>query len=333
MPAASAPLLTWVPLAAENVPVWHRLVEACTEADGGEEHLTVEDLHDELEPEWLDLARDSLLGLDADGVARAFGLTLVRPGESAERRVILWGGVDPQRRGLGIGRELLRRQVARVGEIHAAAGDGRPTAAYVSAKEDLESAVRLLARSGFEKVRLNHVMLRALPKAGGSLPDVRVPDGVRFVTYTEELSEHLRQAHNLAFADHWGFVPWTPAEWRQWTVEQRWFRPDWSVVALTGDPADRGIAGYALSAGYEPDWGPQGFTEGWTSKLGVLPAQRGRGLAKALLAESMRRFAADGIEYAGLDVDAENVSGALGLYTATGYEVRSTTGSWRLGAP
>ena len=39
--------------------------------------------------------------------------------------------------------------------------------------------------------------------------------------------------------------------------------------------------------------------------------------------------AADGIEYAGLDVDAENVSGALALYTGTGYEVRSTTGTWR----
>jgi mycothiol synthase len=323
------PDLTWVPLAAEHVPAWHRLLEACVEADGGEEHLTVEDLHDELEPEWLDLGRDSLLGLDADGVARAFGVTLVRPGESAERRVTLWGGVDPQWRGRGIGRELLDRQVARAGEIRDAATDGRPTAVYVSAREDVSSAVRLLARAGFEKVRLNHVMLRALPKAGGTLPEVGVPDGVRLVTYTDDLSEPLLEAHNRAFAGHWGFVPWTPEEWRLWAVEQRWFRPGWSVVALSGDPADGGIAGYATSAGYEPDWGPQGFTEGWTSRLGVVPSWRGRGLAKALLAESMRRFAADGIEYAGLDVDAENVSGALALYTGMGYQVRSTTGTWR----
>jgi ribosomal protein S18 acetylase RimI-like enzyme len=44
-------------------------------------------------------------------------------------------------------------------------------------------------------------------------------------------------------------------------------------------------------------------------------------VAPALLAASMGAFRADGMQYAELDVDSENPSGALGLYTRLGYEV------------
>jgi ribosomal protein S18 acetylase RimI-like enzyme len=36
----------------------------------------------------------------------------------------------------------------------------------------------------------------------------------------------------------------------------------------------------------------------------------------------MRAFRADGIHYAGLDVDSENLSGAVRLYTGLGYVAR-----------
>jgi mycothiol synthase len=316
--------LHWLPLGAEHVPAWSRLLEAVVEADDGDEHLTEEDLHDELAPEWLDLARDTTIGLDADGVARAFGLVLVRPGESAERRVHLWGAVDPLRRGRGIGREVLRWQLDRAAERRVDAPPGLAVRAYAAAQDAEVATVRLYQRSGFERVRYSWVMRRPLDRP---LPDVAPMPGVRFVTYTDELSEPLRRAHNVAFADHWGSQPWTVEDWKQWAVENRWFRPDWTVVALA-EPHDA-IAGYAMSAGYEPDWAAQGWSEGWTSRIGVLPAWRGRGLGRALLVESMRRFAADGMAVAGLDVDAENTTGAVALYTGLGYEVARRSASWR----
>ncbi|MNC79370.1 Acetyltransferase (GNAT) family protein [compost metagenome] len=49
-------------------------------------------------------------------------------------------------------------------------------------------------------------------------------------------------------------------------------------------------------------------------------AWRGRGLAVALLTAAMRSFRADGIQYAELDVDTANPSGAHGLYADLGYE-------------
>ena len=88
------------------------------------------------------------------------------------------------------------------------------------------------------------------------------------------------------------------------------------------------IAAYALFSGFVGDWEKQGWTEGWTAKLGVRERWRGRGLAKALLVRSMQAFSADGMQYAGLDVDAANPTGAVALYTGLGYRVRQRTAQW-----
>jgi ribosomal protein S18 acetylase RimI-like enzyme len=49
---------------------------------------------------------------------------------------------------------------------------------------------------------------------------------------------------------------------------------------------------------------------GWIRYLGVLPAARGRGIARYLLERALASFATDGRRWAGLGVDTENVSGS-----------------------
>jgi mycothiol synthase len=83
-----------------------------------------------------------------------------------------------------------------------------------------------------------------------------------------------------------------------------------------------------LNAGFRTEWENVGWTQGWTSKLGVRAPWRGMGLAKALLTASMRAFAVDGIQYAGLDVDSDNPTGAVGIYSALGYQVRHRALHW-----
>jgi ribosomal protein S18 acetylase RimI-like enzyme len=48
-----------------------------------------------------------------------------------------------------------------------------------------------------------------------------------------------------------------------------------------------------------------------------------------LLIRSLQAFAADGMQYAGLDVDSENPSGAVALYTGVGYEVERRRASYQ----
>ena len=45
-----------------------------------------------------------------------------------------------------------------------------------------------------------------------------LPPGWCVHTATPEWADRLLDAHNAAFADHWGFAPWTPTEWQQWDV-------------------------------------------------------------------------------------------------------------------
>jgi ribosomal protein S18 acetylase RimI-like enzyme len=42
----------------------------------------------------------------------------------------------------------------------------------------------------------------------------------------------------------------------------------------------------------------------------------------------MRAYQESGMQYAGLDVDAENTTNAVSLYTKLGYEVRHTSATW-----
>lgn len=191
-----------------------------------------------------------------------------------------------------------------------------PAGILVHANEHLEDRRRLAVAQGFAPVRYYVDMVRPLTIAGAApIPVVPLGAGLELVPYVKDLDEDLRLAHNEAFAEHWGSEPRSAEDWAEWTTGHRDFRGDWSFAVLDGDR----VVGYALSAAYEQDWTAQGYMQGWTNLLGVRPAWRGRGIAPALLAATMRAFAASGMQYAGLGVDSENSSGALGVYERTGY--------------
>ena len=60
---------------------------------------------------------------------------------------------------------------------------------------------------------------------------------------------------------------------------------------------------------------------GWTEPICVRRPWRKRGLAKALIARSLRLLQAEGMTEAALHVDTQNPNGALQLYESMGYRV------------
>jgi mycothiol synthase len=320
-----SPLLTWSPLTARDLPRWHRLRTVIAETDGADQWPTEAELVDELDAPWRDACRDTTIGVDGSGTAHAFGVVDLRPGDRTLLRARCLGGVDPGWRGLGIGRRLLAWQLDRAGELVAtrrAELVGRvPARALLELDERWTSATRLAERAGMTPIRWSVTTRRDL---GDPVPAVPVPRGLRLAGYAPELDERVRLAHNEAFTDHGGFQPWTAQAWAHAETGHRDFRPDCSFVVLDGEQ----IAGYCLSATYPVDREPAGPGQGWTSRLGVRRPWRGRGVAKVLLTASMRAFQACGLEYAWLEVDADDLTGAVALYAALGYRTTHRRALW-----
>jgi mycothiol synthase len=114
-----------------------------------------------------------------------------------------------------------------------------------------------------------------------------------------------------AFAEHWGHEHAGIEEWSTRTVDSHAFRADLSRIAFDGDQ----IAAYLLAydgAGDSLHVGAVGTRRRW----------RNRGLASALLADSLAAGAADGKATASLGVDAANPTGAVSVYERLGFTAR-----------
>jgi mycothiol synthase len=59
---------------------------------------------------------------------------------------------------------------------------------------------------------------------------------------------------------------------------------------------------------------------GWCEFISTAKEWRGKGVASALICETLREFARRGLEESALGVHAENPTGALSLYEGLGFE-------------
>lgn len=319
MPVMPAPFpgLAWRPADLDDAEALARLHAACYEVDGG--YLMVADeFRSELRSTDDDPERDSLVGVADSGEIVVFGLVHVPGGERTERRAFPFGHVHPSWRGCGVGTALLTWQEARAQERFADHRDGLPTVIRVSAYDTQADRIRLFERFGYSPARFFVEMVRSL---ADPLPEAGLAGDLEIRPWSDEVDEPARLAHNEAFADHWGSQPVTRHAWDLW--HDQFFLRDASFVA-----ADRGrVVGYASASMYPHDFESRGRTEGWVEGLAVVRSHRRRGVASALLRAVMEAFRQRRLEYAAIGVDAENPTGAFGLYTRLGFveEKRSIT--------
>ncbi|MBT2596488.1 GNAT family N-acetyltransferase [Arthrobacter sp. ISL-72] len=336
--------LAWRPAAEADLEAWAALIARTAEVEKPVWFERAADLEQILQSKKNHPAANTVLVLDGRSVLRAYArITKNKEGDKAYG----FGCVDPawQRRGIGsallewLGERTIQRFAEDSeredsgredsGREDSGREDGGPAGEYtvprlrIQMEQQHEHQQRLLQKAGFHVVRYFNEMHRHL--AGGPLPEVRLDDGLELVTMRPELSEDVRLAHNAAFRDHWGSEPRDEESWG-FTVNDPQARPDLSTVVL--DRSSGAVAGYQL-ASHDPDGAvSRGFSEGYTDLLGVRREYRGRGIAQALLADAMRRFAAAGMDRASLDVDSENPTGALALYEKMGYAAVNRSLAW-----
>lgn len=326
-PDASQTGLQWRPATTADLDNWAELIARTAAVEHPVWFEKRADLVHVLESTKNDPRTNTLVGLDRDGVARAYGRITKNPeGDKA----IGMGCVDPDWQRRGIGSAVLAWQEAqtrrRFHTDKAAGHSSAPPRLRIRTEEQHQHQAALFRSRGYDIVRWFNEMHRPLSgSAAKPAPAARLESGLELCTFDASLHEAVRLAHNDAFRDHWGSEPRDEETWR-FTIEEPTARHDWSAVVIDASTGE--VAGYQL-ASYDPASAvDRGFKEGYTELLGVRRAFRGRGIAQALLADALRRFTAAGMDIASLDVDSANPTGALALYLGMGYSPVNRSMTW-----
>jgi mycothiol synthase len=206
-------------------------------------------------------------------------------------------------KGRGLGTEIIER-----GEAFARAEGLKKI--HTGAAEPDAAARALFESRGYREVRRFYEMAIELTEAP-SAPDV--PAGLVVDELRDGEYEAFYEALNEAFAEHW---EWHPQPFEEW-LERRQGQhrdehgPIWFVVR-DGDE---------LAAVTRNDLSVAGG--GYVGAIGVRPAWRGKGLAKALLQRTFAEFWRRGTTRVTLDVDSQNATGAVRLYERVGMSVEA----------
>jgi mycothiol synthase len=218
------------------------------------------------------------------------------------------GIVHRERRSRGLGSEIVDRNEERlralgVGRIHA-----------VTLAPDV-AADPLLTGRGYREVRRFWEMTIEL--GADPPPAPRLPEGFRIEPFSSERARAFHGALEEAFAEHWEYQPVSFEQWWERQIALPDHDPSLWFLVLTADD---------VTAAARND--PERSGGGWIGSIGVRPAWRGRGLAKALLLHSFREFHRRGQRRVGLGVDSGNATGATKLYESVGMVVDSEQVVW-----
>lgn len=253
---------------------------------------------------------------DVIGYARVFW----QEGVDGGRLYVHEGFLLPRWRGKGIGRAMLHHNERRLREIatqHEMAVPYRhsePRFLEVNAASTETAKIRLLEREGYTPVRYFCEMVRPDLE---DIPDSSLPAGLEVRPVRPEHYRAIWEADNEAFRDHWSHVPYTEEDYEYWLQGDPEFQPEnWQVA---WDIGSNQVAGMVLGYILEQENFKFDRRRGWLGDVCVRRPWRNRGLARALIAETLRGLKAQGMAEAALSADAENLSGAFRLYESMGF--------------
>lgn len=254
---------------------------------------------------WLggvDLERDSWL-FEEGGVLVALAWV-----EAHEERGIAVGVVDANLRGRGLGSAVLDCTEARLSAL----GAGRIHNMILAPDP---AAPALLSGRGYREARRFREM--SIELGDEPPPEPHLPEGLRIAPFSAATARPFHAALEEAFTDHWEHRPEAFEAW--WGRQRSKHDHDPSLWFLVEDGSE--VVGVIRND-------PKRSGGGWVGALGVRPAWRGRGVARALLLHTFRLFHGRGERRVGLGVDSENVTGATRLYESVGMHVELETVVW-----
>jgi ribosomal protein S18 acetylase RimI-like enzyme len=270
--------------------------------------------------EHFDPRRDVTLA-ELDGRPVAVAMRVWIDSTDGERTYRVNGAVEPAARRRGIGRALLAENERCMRELAAGHVTPKPKVFGSWSGDSQAGATALLSASGFAPIRWFFEMTR---HRLDDLPDVALPAGLEVRPITRDLVPAVWLASIEAFRDHWGGFDHSDEALERWLASPSTDVGLWAV-AFDGDEVAGGVINMINAAENEA----LGLRRGLLASVFTRRAWRRRGVAGALVARSLEVLRERGMTTAWLGVDADNPSGALGLYERLGFEATYRSTAWR----
>jgi mycothiol synthase len=220
-------------------------------------------------------------------------------------------------RGQGVGRILQAWQEQRgraVAALQPASHSALHPQHHVYVQQSELARHALLQASGYRPERhfldMRHTRLH-------EAPDFALPAGLELRPVLPAHYPAIWAAHHAAFADHWGMGPPQAGDYAQWLASKVVFQPARWQIAWDGQE----VAGQVRTYINQDENRQFARRRGYTEFISVGRRWRNRGLARALIARSLRLLADEGMEEAALGVDSANLTGAHRVYGDCGFEV------------
>jgi ribosomal protein S18 acetylase RimI-like enzyme len=300
----------------EDFPAMLATKTAAEAADGVDQPSSLEDFaHVYRHLYNCDPASDMVMA-EIDGEMVAYGRVYWWEEYAGARRYQPFCFVVPSARGRGIGAAMLAHNEARLRRIAAEQpGEGERTF-EVQHNDGEAGAPALYAGAGYHPVLHGADMVR--PGLEG-IPQAPVPEGLVVRPPREDELVKVWEADHEAFRDHLGAAPPGENDYASF-LSFPYHDPSLWKVAWDGDE----VAGQVRSYINGPENEAMGRRRGYTESISVRRPYRRRGLARALLVQSLHAVKERGMEEAALGVLTENVHGALRLYEGVGFRAVRT---------
>jgi ribosomal protein S18 acetylase RimI-like enzyme len=308
----------------DDFPGMVSVLDAAKRADGVDRTDTVETMRNAYANlNNCDLDTDLLIAETDDGIVGYFRVTWWTEEATRVRVLVHVGWVHPAVRGIGVGTTMLEWSEARLREIAAEKPyDDGPTV-FESWFDDGEVARRgALEAACYAPTEMYAEMTRSLDEP---IPDLPLPDGLELRPMSIDDARRVWEADQEAFRDHVGYSPGTENDYREFLGGHYCKDPSLWKVAFDGDQIVGMVLNYIDHDSNEEYARKRGYTE----SISVQRSWRGKGVARSLIAESMRMFGDMGMTEVALGVHTTNPTGAFRLYEGLGYKVVATSREMR----
>jgi len=240
-------------------------------------------------------------------------------GGKREYRYILF--LVPEWRGTGIIKAMVKYNEERIREIAKDHPDETEKEFCVYCSEGQNGLMKIFEELDYEIIRYFFDMVRPNLK---DIPNYELPNRIKIKKPREEDYRKIWEAAREAFKDEWNEPEWQEEWYDEW-LESPYFQPELWKIAWKEDEVVGQVRSYINKKENKKFNRKRGYTE----NICVRKPWRGQGIAKALIAKSLKKLKEVGMKEAALGVDAENPSGALNLYRKLGFKKEKTIKNYR----